>query len=147
MSFALVVGSGLLVVALLVLDALVDVLAHWAFGDGNPFVVLSALTRRAISLGMLMLAFTVLLKFLPTTRMPWRDALLGATAVALLFEGGKRLFAFYLAHAGTANMFGAAGSLVIILMWLYYSAAVFLLGAELSATAARKRTHRASGWR
>jgi membrane protein len=147
MSFGLVVGAGLLVVVLLVLDALVEVLGHWAFGDGNPFIVLSALTRRAISLSMLMLAFTVLLKFLPTTRMLWRDALLGATAAALLFEAGKRLFSLYLAHAGTANMFGAAGSRVVILMWLYYSAAVFLLGAELAATAARKRTHRASGWR
>jgi membrane protein len=147
MSFGLVIGAGLLVVALLVLDALVEVLGHWAFGDGNPFIVLSALTRRAISLSMLMLAFTVLLKFLPTARMMWRDALLGALAAALLFECGKRLFAFYLAHAGTANMFGAAGSLVVILMWLYYSSAVFLLGAELAATAARKRTHRQSGWR
>ncbi|MEZ2349472.1 YihY/virulence factor BrkB family protein [Caballeronia sp. RCC_10] len=147
MSFGLVVGAGLLVVVLLVLDALVEVLGHWAFGDGSPFVVLSTLTRRAISLAMLMLAFSVLLKFLPTTRMRWRDAALGAAAAALLFEGGKRLFAFYLQHAGTANMFGAAGSLAIILMWLYYSAAVFLLGAELSATAARKRTHRESGWR
>ncbi len=134
-------------VALLLLDALVEVLGHWAFGNGNPFIVLSALTRCAISLGMLIVAFTVLLKFLPTTRMMWRDAFLGSIAAALLFECGKRLFAFYLQHAGTANMFGAAGSLVIILMWLYYSAAVFLIGAELAATAAPKRPHRASGWR
>ncbi|WP_175939831.1 YihY/virulence factor BrkB family protein [Caballeronia sp. BCC1704] len=147
MSFALVVGAGLLVVALLLLDAAVEVLGHWALGDGNPFVVLSSLTRHAISLAMLMLAFSVLLKFLPTTRMRWRDAALGAAAAALLFEGGKRLFALYVQHAGTANMFGAAGSLAVILLWLYYSAAVFLLGAELSATAARKRTHRESGWR
>ncbi|SAL18112.1 putative ribonuclease BN [Caballeronia peredens] len=147
MSFGLVVGAGLLVAVLLVLDALVEILGHWVLGDGSPFIVLSDLSRRALSLAVLMLAFTVLLKFLPTTRMLWRDAALGAAAAALLFEGGKRLFAFYLAHAGTANMFGAAGSLAIILMWLYYSAAVFLLGAELSATAARKRTHRASGWR
>ncbi|SAK49966.1 putative ribonuclease BN [Caballeronia hypogeia] len=147
MSFGLVVGSGLLVAALLVADALVEVLGHWVLGDGSPFVVLSGLTRRVISLGVLMIAFSVLLKFLPTTRMLWRDAALGAAAAAMLFEAGKRLFAFYLNHAGTANMFGAAGSLAIILMWLYYSAAVFLLGAELAATAARKRTHRASGWR
>ncbi|MDR5833302.1 YihY/virulence factor BrkB family protein [Caballeronia sp. LZ034LL] len=147
MSFGLVIGAGLLVAALLVLDALVEILGHWVLGDGSPFIVLSGLSQRAISLSVLMLAFTVLLKFLPTTRMLWRDAALGAAAAALLFEGGKRLFAFYLAHAGTANMFGAAGSLAIILMWLYYSAAVFLLGAELAATAARKRTHRASGWR
>jgi membrane protein len=147
MSFGLVVGAGLMVVALLVLDAFVELVGHLVFGDGSPFLVLAGATQRAISLAMLSLAFTVLLKFLPTARMTWRDALLGAVAAALMFEGGKRLFAFYLSHAGTANMFGAAGSLAIILMWLYYSAAVFLLGAELSATAARKRTHREAGWR
>lgn len=147
MSFGLVVGAGLLVVALLVLDASVELVGHLVFGDGSPFLVLAGATQRAISLAMLTLAFTVLLKFLPTARMLWRDALLGAVAAALMFEGGKRLFAFYLSHAGTANMFGAAGSLAVILMWLYYSAAVFLLGAELSATAARKRTHREAGWR
>ncbi|SAL43771.1 YihY/virulence factor BrkB family protein [Caballeronia humi] len=146
-SFGLVVGSGLLIVALLVLDALVELLGHLVLGDGSPYVFLASVTQRAITLAMLMLAFTVLLKFLPSTRMQWRDAALGALAAALLFEGGKRLFAFYLSHAGTANMFGAAGSLAVILMWLYYSAAVFLLGAELAATAARKRTHRESGWR
>jgi len=134
-------------VALLVLDALVEVFGRWALGDSDPFVIVAGLTQRAISLSMLVVAFTVLLKFLPSARMQWRDAALGALAAALLFEGGKRLFAFYLSHAGTANMFGAAGSLAIILMWLYYSAAVFLLGAELSATAARKRTHREAGWR
>jgi membrane protein len=147
MSFGLVVGAGLMVVALLVLDASVELVGHLVFGDGSPFLVLAGATQRAISLAMLTLAFTVLLKFLPTARMKWRDALLGAVAAALMFEGGKRLFAFYLSHAGTANMFGAAGSLAVILMWLYYSAAVFLLGAELSATAARKRTHREAGWR
>jgi membrane protein len=146
-SFGFVVGAGLLVVALLVIDAMVVVLGRWALGDGSPFMVLSDLTQRAVSLGVMMLAFTVLLKYLPTTRMLWRDSLLGAGAAALLFEAGKRLFSFYLQHAGTANMFGAAGSLAIILMWLYYSSAVFLLGAELAATAARKRTHRQSGWR
>jgi membrane protein len=136
-----------MVVALLVLDAFVELVGHLVFGDGSPFLVLAGATQRAISLAMLTLAFMVLLKFLPSSRMMWRDALLGAAAAALMFEGGKRLFAFYLSHAGTANMFGAAGSLAVILMWLYYSAAVFLLGAELSATAARKRTHRESGWR
>jgi membrane protein len=147
MSFGLVVGSGLLIVGLLVLDALVELVGRVVFGDSNPFLFLASVTQRAISLAMLMLAFTVLLKFLPSTRMKWRDAALGALAAALLFEGGKRLFALYLSHAGTANMFGAAGSLAVILMWLYYSAAVFLLGAELAATAARKRTHREAGWR
>jgi membrane protein len=146
-SFGLVVGSGLLIVALLLLDALVVLLGQRALGDGLPFMLVSGLAQRAITLGMLVLAFSVLLKYLPEARMRWRDAALGALAAALLFEGGKGLFGFYIQHAGMVNTFGAAGSLAIILLWLYYSAAVFLLGAELAATAARKRTHRESGWR
>lgn len=146
-SFALVLGASLLVVALLLLDALVNVLGRLLLGDSWFYFLLSGLAQRALSLGMLVVAFTVLLKFLPDTAMKWRDAALGALAAALLFETGRGLFGLYLQHAGTANTFGAAGSLAIILMWLYYSAAVFLLGAELAATAARRRTHRESGWR
>jgi membrane protein len=146
-SFAFVLGAALLIVALLVLDALVVIVGQWALGTSGPSFLIAALAQRAISLLMMMLAFAVLLKFLPSTRMQWRDAALGALTAALLFECGKRLFAFYLQHAGMANTFGAAGSLAIILMWLYYSAAVFLLGAEVSAMAARRRTQRLSGWR
>jgi membrane protein len=146
-SFAFVVGAGLLIVALLILDALVEVLGQWVLGNNMPSFLVASLAQRAISMFMLSLAFAVLLKYLPSTRMKWRDAALGAVTGALLFECGKRLFSLYLRHAGTANTFGAAGSLAIILMWLYYSAAVFLLGAEVAATAARRRTHRESGWR
>nr|WP_301780207.1 YihY/virulence factor BrkB family protein [Caballeronia sp. SEWSISQ10-4 2] len=146
-SFAFVLGAALLIVALLVLDALVVIVGQWVLGTGGPSFLIAALAQRAISLLMMVLAFSVLLKFLPSTRMQWRDAALGALTAALLFEGGKRLFAFYLQHAGMANTFGAAGSLAVILMWLYYSAAVFLLGAEVSAMAARRRTQRVSGWR
>ncbi len=67
----------------------------------------------------------------------WRDALVGGLVAAILFSVGKKLFAFYLTHAGTANSFGAAGSLAVLLMWLYFSAAVLLLGAEFSAARAR----------
>lgn len=146
-SFAFVVGAGLLIVALLVLDAFVVLVGQWVLGTSGPSFLIAALAQRAISLFMMMLAFAVLLKFLPSSRMKWRDAALGASAAALLFECGKRLFALYLQHAGMTNTFGAAGSLAIILMWLYYSAAVFLLGAEVSATAGRRRRQHLSGWR
>jgi membrane protein len=146
-SFAFVVGAGLLIVALLILDAAVVLVGQWVLGTSGPAFLIAAVAQRAISLFMMMLAFAVLLKFLPSSRMQWRDAALGASAAALLFECGKRLFAFYLQHAGMTNTFGAAGSLAIILMWLYYSAAVFLLGAEVSATAGRRRRQHVSGWR
>ena len=146
-SFAFVLGAAVLIIALLVLDALVVLVGQWVLGTSGPSFLIAAIAQRAISLLMMVFAFAVLLKFLPSARMQWRDAALGALTAALLFEAGKRLFAFYLQHAGTANMFGAAGSLAIILMWLYYSAAVFLLGAEVSAMVARRRTQRNSGWR
>jgi membrane protein len=146
-SFAFVLGAAMLIVALLVLDALVVIVGQWVLGTNGTSFLIAALAQRAISLLMMVLAFAVLLKFLPSTRMQWRDAALGALTAALLFEGGKRLFAFYLQHAGMTNTFGAAGSLAVILMWLYYSAAVFLLGAEVSAMIARRRTQRISGWR
>jgi membrane protein len=82
-------------------------------------------------------AFGALLKFLPDAPVQWRDALVGGIVAALLFSAGKKLFALYLTHAGTASAFGAAGSLAVLLMWLYFSAAVLLLGAEFSAARAR----------
>lgn len=146
-SFAFVLGAGLLIVALLVLDAAVVLVGHWVLGTNGPSFLIASLAQRALSVGMMMLAFAVLLKYLPSKRMKWNDALLGALTAALLFEAGKRIFSLYLQHAGTANTFGAAGSLAVILMWLYYSAAVFLLGAEVSAATARRRTLSEAGWR
>ncbi|HHT9049938.1 TPA: YihY/virulence factor BrkB family protein, partial [Burkholderia cenocepacia] len=81
-----------------------------------------------------------LMKFLPDARVAWRDAAIGGIVSAILFSGGKKLFALYLAHAGTASAFGAAGSFAVLLMWLYFSAIVLLLGAEFAA--ARGDAHR-----
>jgi membrane protein len=79
------------------------------------------------------------LKYLPDGHVPWRDALVGGVISAVLFSVGKKLFALYLTHAGTASAFGAAGSLAVLLMWLYFAAAVMLLGAEAAATRVEAR--------
>lgn len=70
----------------------------------------------------------------------WRTAWSGAVVSALLFSGGHKLFALYLVHAGTANAFGAAGSLAALMMWLYFSAAVLLRGAEIAAGVGRLKS-------
>jgi membrane protein len=75
----------------------------------------------------------------------WLDALVGGFVAAVLFSAGKKLFALYLAHAGMATSFGAAGSLAVLLMWLYFSAVVLLLGAEFSAARGRLHDPR-GGW-
>jgi membrane protein len=71
-------------------------------------------------------------KFMPRATIAWRDVWVGAAVTALLFEVGKFLIGLYLGKAGVASAFGAAGSLVVLLVWVYFSAQIFLLGAEFT---------------
>ncbi|SAL18369.1 YihY family protein [Caballeronia udeis] len=135
-SFGLVLGVAFLLIVSLVLDTAIQAVGQWLWGD-SPFVVIGDIAQLVVGLLILSLAFGALLKFLPDGRVEWRDALVGGLVAAILFSVGKKLFALYLTHAGTANSFGAAGSLAVLLMWLYFSAAVLLLGAEFSAARAR----------
>jgi membrane protein len=138
-SFALVIGVAFLLIVLLVVDAALAFVGEYLLADGSASAILLDWTRRILSLALLASAFAILLKVLPSARVRWRDIALGAITAALLFAGGKRLFGLYLSTAGTANTFGAAGALAVVLMWLFYSAAVFLFGAELTAIWARRR--------
>jgi len=135
-SFGLVLGVAFLLIVSLVLDTAIQAVGLWLWGD-SPFVVIGDIVQLVAGLGILSVAFGALLKFLPDAPVQWRDALVGGLVAALFFSAGKKLFAFYLTHAGTASAFGAAGSLAVLLMWLYFSAAVLLLGAEFSAARAR----------
>ncbi len=137
-SFGLVLGVAFLAIVSLVLDAIVIFIGEWLWG-GTPFVVIGDVLQLVLGLVVLAFAFAALLKFLPDARVAWHDALTGGIVAALLFTAGKKLFALYLAHAGLANAFGAAGSLAALLMWLYFSAAVLLLGAEYAAARGRLR--------
>jgi membrane protein len=137
-SFGLVLGVAFLLIVSLVLDTAITFIGKWIWGD-SPYVVIGNLLQLLVALLVLAFAFAALLKFLPDAVVLWRDAMVGGVVAAVLFSAGKKLFALYLAHAGMANSFGAAGSLAVLLMWLYFSAVVLLLGAEFSA--ARGRLH------
>lgn len=137
-SFSLVLGVAFLLIVSLVLDTAITFVGQWLWGY-TPYVIIGNLLQFVVGLIVLSAAFAALLRFLPDAIVLWRDALVGGGLAALLFLAGKKLFALYLAHAGMATTFGAAGSLAVLLMWLYFSAAVLLLGAEFSA--ARGRLH------
>lgn len=137
-SFGLVLGVAFLAIVSLVLDTVVTFIGQWLLG-GTPFVVVSDILQLVLGIVVLAFAFAALLKFLPDAHVAWHDALTGGIVAALLFTAGKKLFALYLAHAGLSNAFGAAGSLAVLLMWLYFSAAVLLLGAEYAAARGRRR--------
>ncbi|MGN6318630.1 YihY/virulence factor BrkB family protein [Trinickia sp.] len=137
-SFGLVLGVAFLAIVSLVLDTVVTFVGEWLLG-GTPFVVVGDILQLVLGVVVLAFSFAALLKFLPDAHVAWHDALTGGIVAALLFTAGKKLFAIYLAHAGLANAFGAAGSLAVLLMWLYFSAAVLLLGAEYAAARGRRR--------
>jgi membrane protein len=140
-SVGLVLGVGFLLVVSLVLDAAIAYVGHRILGD-SPLAVAAQIAQTVFGLLVLWAAFAALLRWLPDTRVRWTQALSGAAVSAVLFTVGRRLFGIYLAYAGTANSFGAAGSLAVLMMWLYFSAAVFLLGAEIAAAMGERRDPR-----
>lgn len=139
MSFGIVVGTGFLVVVLLIADALLVYVGELLWSQWRVFPLLQWLQQASAFL-FLWLAFTALLKVLPDVPVRWRMAAEGGLAAAVLFSLGKHLFARYLAYVGTANAFGAAGSLAVLMMWLFFSSAVFLVGAEVAAAASRRHS-------
>ncbi|MDR5763423.1 YihY/virulence factor BrkB family protein [Caballeronia sp. LZ035] len=132
-SFGLVMGVAFLLIVSLVLDTAVQAAGKWAFGN-SPLLIVGDIVQLVLGVALLTCAFAALLKYLPDGPVSWRDAFVGGFISAVLFSLGKKLFAFYLTHAGTASAFGAAGSLAVLMMWLYFAAAVLLLGAEAAAT-------------
>ena len=138
LSFGLVLGTGFLLIVMLVLDAMLAFAGNALMANRVISEPVMSAAQHALTFLALLGAFTVLLKVLPDVHVRWRDAGLGALVATVLFSIGKHLLALYLAHAGTASAFGAAGSLAVLMMWLFFSAGVFLLGAEVAAHALPK---------
>lgn len=138
-AFALVVAIGfLLIVSLLLstmLSALTAYVAQWLeIADAVLYVGDIALSFLVISL-----LFALLYKSVPDVSIGWRDVWWGAAAASLLFAIGKFGLGYYLAHSSVASTYGAAGSLVVLLLWVYYSAQILFLGAELAQVTATSR--------
>ena len=124
-SFAIVIGAGFLLVVSLVLHALAVAVQTW-LGSTIGF------TQDGLALLMSTLMFAMIFKVLPDTPVAWRDVGVGALVTALLFMVGQWALGRYLGTSSVASIYGAAGSLVVILVWVYYSAQVFFLGAEFT---------------
>jgi membrane protein len=138
LSFGLVICIGFLFLASLVVSTGLSALsAHGiAILPGSPLLLT---TVHVIAWGvMLTICFALLYKWLPSMRLAWGDVLAGALVTTVLFSIGRLLIGIYLTHTATASMHGAAGALIILLLWFYYSAQVFLLGAEFTAVYARR---------
>lgn len=138
-ALGLVLSLGfLLIVSLLASAALEALRARW-----NPWLGQWLPLARGLDFGLSWLLvsamFGMIYKWVPQVRLRWRDVLGGAALAALLFTLGKSLIALYIAHSGLASPFGAAGSLVVLLLWVYYAALIFLYGAEFSRAGVLRR--------
>jgi membrane protein len=138
-SFGMVVSVGfLLVVSLLVSAALAALSTKMRDVELGGPVLLKAIDV-AVSLGVLTVLFGLIYRFLPDVRLAWRDVWTGAFVTALLFAIGKFLIGLYLGQSSVASSYGAAGSVVVLLVWVYYSAQIILLGAEFTRVYAESR--------
>lgn len=130
--FALVLAVGFLLLVSLVLSTWISALGR-LFGSRLPIPeTLLHLTVFLISFFVITILFAAIYKILPDVALEWSDVLVGASITSLIFAAGKQLISLYLGKASFTSAYGAAGSLVILLVWVYYSAQLFLLGAEFT---------------
>ena len=131
-SLGLVLAIGFLLMVSLVLSAGLAALSKWASPWLGHLAVVASAIDFALSLGFLSVLFAMIFKWMPRVKLAWGDVWIGALITALLLTLGKSLIGTYIGRSGVASVFGAASSLVIFLLWVYYSAQVFLLGAEFT---------------
>ena len=131
-SYSMVLSVGFLLLVSLVLSALLSTVSRILGG----FLPIEAATAHildiVISFTFITLLFAVIYKYVPNVRIAWGDVWIGAATAALLFSLGKFLIGFYLGHSTVTSIYGAAGSLVTLLLWVYYSSLIFFFGADLT---------------
>ena len=128
----MVLGLGFLLLVSLVVSAGVAAFGTWWGGAFEGWELLLQLLNFVISFLMVTTLFAMIYKIMPRARIAWRDVWIGAVVTSLLFQIGKFAIGLYLGKSGVTSAFGAAGSLVVLLVWVYYSAQIFLLGAEFT---------------
>jgi membrane protein len=132
LSFSMVMGVGFLLLVSLVLSALLAGVGQFLGAFIPGWVVLGHVLNVLISLAGITVLFAMMYKVLPDTPVAWRDVWLGALVTSFLFTVGKFAIGFYLGQASVASSYGAAGSVVIVLLWVYYSSLILYLGAEFT---------------
>ena len=133
LSFTMVLGTGFLLLVSLVASAALSALSRYLTPDFLPGGLdLWEWVNWGVSFALITLLFAMIYKVLPDVHLAWRDVWIGAAVTALLFTVGKFLLGYYLGRGSVTSPYGAAGSLVVILVWVYYSSQILLFGAEFT---------------
>jgi membrane protein len=132
LSFGMILGIAFLLMVSLVLSAAISALGKWWSGAFGEWEVLLQIVNLAVGFVLTTSVFAMIYKLMPRVAVHWYDVWLGAATTSVLFTVGRFLIGLYIGKSGVASGFGAAGSIAIIFVWVYYSAQIFLLGAEFT---------------
>ena len=138
LSFGMVLAIGFLLLVSLLVSAALSGIGKFEISILPGFTLIWQIINFAISFGFITLLFGLIYKYLPDAKIKWDDVIVGAIITALLFTFGKFIIGLYLGRGSLGSAYGAAGSLVIFLAWVYYSAQILLFGAEFTQVYARK---------
>ena len=138
LSFGMILGIAFLLMVSLVVTAALAALGEWWGSRVEGWETLLQIANFVVSFALITVLFALIYKTMPRVKVKWRDVWIGAALTALLFVVGKSMIGIYIGKSGIASGFGAAASLVVLLVWVYYSAQIFLLGAEFTCVYAYK---------
>lgn len=144
LSFAMVLGIGFLLLVSLVVSAAIAAAGSFLAVRFPGSKYLLQMSNFILAFGVTTVLIAMIYKILPETRIHWRDVWMGATVASLLLTIGKSVLGLYLAKSGVTSAYGAAGSLVVILIWFYWSAQILLYGAEFAEVYSRRQGTRAT---
>jgi membrane protein len=132
LSFGMILGIGFLLIVSLAFSAGLAALSRWWDPSSVGWLTLARASELALGIGLSTLIFALIYKTMPRAQVQWADVWVGALVTSLLFVAGKSLIGSYIGHSGVSTAFGAAASLIVVLLYVYYSAQIFLFGAEFT---------------
>jgi membrane protein len=144
LSFGMILGVAFLLAVSLVASAALAMIGKWWDAWLGGWEAAAYVLDVALNLGLLTLIFALIYKMIPRVKVSWHDVWIGAAVTAVLFTIGKVLIGLYLGKSDVTSSFGTAGSLVIVMVWVYYASQIFLFGAELTRVYAETHGSRRS---
>jgi membrane protein len=138
LSFSFILAIGFLLLVSLLLSAAITFISKWVGGISTTTELLVQCINIVLSLGVTTMLFALIFKYLPAAKIAWRDVWVGAVLTAVLFSIGKFGLGIYLGASSVGSSFGAAGSLILLLVWVYYSSQILFFGAEFTQVYANR---------
>ena len=134
LSVGMVLGTAFLLLISLVISTALSAFSEYIIASMPNFKMILAIIAGLFNFAVIPVLFAMIFKYLPDAKIRWKDVWVGGFLTALLFIIGKFLIGYYLGHSDISSSYGAAGSLIILLLWIYYSAQIIFLGAEMTKT-------------